>query len=536
MKKALVVPILLVAVLAALWMVVMDGDAPGDLTSDTQDPAVSDQYVTGPRGIPATPDAGLADADRMEAAGDAPEDGPETTTFANRVTGRVLFESGKPAVHALVWVVLGPDRNASTESGKNGIYSLRLPPGEHTVLARHAGTGTARATVMIDADVAQDNGPTLRLDEGGVILGQVCENDGTPLPGYRVRCHAETGEVVEFFTNEGTHIRVGSDDVLTEKDGSFRLKGLERGVPHIVELELFPRNHLAISPERFEGVVPGGRQLIFEVRPLRSIEGYVRDAVSGKPLEHFRIGGLQVDDERGHFEVAMRDRTPPLFEALGYQLQERLDLLPREGESIRGLVIDMQPDPDTGSARLAVKNELGKPIRDFRTVIDPWSSRSWRRSFDETDDPPIVEGLSVGQQNWRIYADGHTIGEVRFEVEQGKEALVAVVLKRAAPARLRIFDAAGSLFSGDIAVSTETGEGPRWSFHLARRQGTLLSTTSHEAFPGNSPSRVSLTEADGEIRELAAGQYLLLVYYDFEPKRVPFEIFPESPIDLIVRP
>ena len=451
------------------------------------------------------------------------------------LTGRVKTSSGQAAVHALVWSQVRGPGPVQTYSGAEGRYTLMLPAGEHRIQARAEGTGTSEARARVAAD-RENVGPTLTLDEGGVIHGRLFFDDGTPAPDLRVRCQSEVGEAVEFFGPGQAHFHFGCDDTLTGSDGRFRLKGLEEDVPHTVFVDLLLRKDIDARPKRLTGVLPGGSSLQFEIRAIRSIEGIVRDAKTGQPIEHFKINGLFHREANGHFEQVVLDDSIPVFEALGYQSQERLDLRMDAGQSRRGLTIDMLVAPDVGEVRLLVTDEAGGQPEKIRLHTRPEGVGGWIRTLEPKDGKFVVAGVEPGPQRWSIDAPGHSRSLIEFDVRAGEQTDVEVALQRGAAVRLKVADSAGSTWSGDIAVVNAEDRGPHFRFEYSQDHGTLFKVTEEEAFAGRSPARIELIEADGKITGLAAGSYSLLVYFTDEPVRIPFQVSPTNEASLFVKP
>lgn len=525
---------LLIGAALALWMILTAGD-PAEPIDDFPDQELdSPESRIGER--PRVSESALAERGTQREEVRSPF-APEREAIIEAglpVQGRVQFASGGSVIHALVWSEIPGLGTAQTSSLADGRYTLDLPAGRHQVKARFEGTGTAAVEVEVSDSARINEAPTLILGEGGVIQGQLFETDGTPIPGFRVKCQAEDGQVFEFFGEGGTHYRFGGDDVLTGKDGGFRLKGLEQGAPHTVVVELLPGQDLIVEPERMEGVIPGGGALRFLVRAIRSIEGRVLDAGSSAPIRHFKINGRIHDDRNGHFETVVKSRQTIVFEAPGYRLQERADLRLQEGEARRGLEIRMQPDPDVGTVELHVRNDAGQPLSEVRIHTSPMSMGGWTRTVELNDGMAVVEGVPPGEAEWKIGARGHASTRTRFTVRSGEESRAEVTLIRGAAARLRILDRQGSLWSGDIAVENADGSGPEFHFAYARTHGTLTSVTEETAFGGRAPARISLLEAEGRIEELAAGRYTLSIYFSGEPRKTPFQILPGAEIDLVI--
>ena len=113
-------------------------------------------------------------------------------------SGRVRMNSGEAAVHALIWSQIEGYGTIQTYSGAEGRYTLVLPPGEHRIQARAEGTGTTSAETLVEAN-RENAGPTLILEEGGVIHGRLFFDDGTPTPDLRVRCQSEVSRSIEFL-------------------------------------------------------------------------------------------------------------------------------------------------------------------------------------------------------------------------------------------------------------------------------------------------------------------------------------------------
>jgi len=527
------IAILLLLALAAagvFWLVMFDA-TPLDPARD--EASTTEATVGSPEPDPAEA-VDVTGPDRARAEALPTIDADEPVVGSCVVQGTVRHAGGGPAVRAYVWAPVG-ERSADAESGDGGRYELSLPTGRFDVLARTAGTGTARATVEVPPGATRIDGPTLTLDRGAQIVGRVFEDDGTPIESFRVRCAAEDGSALEFFTDSGTHMRFGSDDVLTDANGTFVLKGLAEGVPHTVWADASLRPDLIVDHDQLEGIIPGSGSVQFIVKASRAIEGRVVDADTNEPLRWFTISGQRLEDEKGHFETTV-SRGPVKFEALGFDPLVRKDLDLKEGESRRGLVVKLRKKDGTGAVAVTVVDDGGRPLDSFEVRTPLGTFPSWSRKFDERKDGlATIKGLT-GPTTLAASAAGHADAEFSVEIIAGETSERTVTLARGAAVRLRVLSADGGPFEGDVAVADTTGAGPKWRFAYAKPRGTLIRVTEVHVPAGEAPSRASLSTAEGRILALPAGRYVLSVYYEQQPKPVPFEVFAETEVDLIVRP
>lgn len=452
------------------------------------------------------------------------------------VEGAVLGADGRPAVHAYVWAAVG-GRSVDTESGAGGRYALELPAGAFVIRARSRDTGTMHAPVEVPAGATRIDGPTLRLDDGARIVGRVFEGDGTPLEGFRVQCTAEDGSAVQFFTDGGTPIRFGSADVLTDAEGRFVLRGLAADVPHTVLIHTILRPDLSIEPKAHTGVLPDGPPIVFAVRTGRSIEGRVIDSDTGAPVRWFEIAGRPFEDEDGQFETPLPGRGPVMFEALGYLPVVRDDLDLQEGESRRGVVVELAKKEGTGTLKVKVEDDAGRPVRAFTIRCRETDGTPWSRDVtDAAEGVGTIAGLDPGTTRLVIRAENHAEARLDATIEAGSAREESVKLTRGADVRLYVQDGEGGAFTGDVAIEDGEGRGPAWRFRPRHSRGTLLRMSEQSFRAGEHATRGHLDPAEGSVVGLPAGRYVLSVYYGHEPVRRTFEVFPETAADVVVRP
>ncbi len=519
---------------AIWWFLGVDASEP----AETASPGESAARASGERDareLPALPAAAEASGAGAAQRTDQPADSTTIDmTGARAVVGSVAFATGGPAIHA--WIAAAPDdgapikgRELYSESGADGRYSIRVPPGRFTISARHAGTGTARAPLDVPRGDGEVRGPTLVLDEGGVIAGRVFENDGTPLPGFIVRA-AAAGGMTRFATDHGTPILLGGDEAVTDADGAFRLKGLEREAKHAVSVELLPRTDVRCEPERFADVVPAtgaAKSLVFTVRAKRAIEGVVIAADTREPIPTFRIDGRLQRDPRGHFEVAVDRAVAPTFEALGFVTQERDDLRIKDGERRYGLTIAMERSAETGTLVVHAVDDRGGPVTKFDVLLNRVGA-DWDVPVEAADGTAILSGVDAGDWRGAVRSSVHRGATFTTTIAAGGRGTVEVTLARGSPVDLEVKDADGAPWSGDVAIAAADGSGPEWRFLPTGKSPSMSWVREVDVQEAKPPERCSLESASGTIEGLAAGRYELVIFARDEDRRVQFEVFAET--------
>ena len=190
----------------------------------------------------------------------------------------------------------GRRKRAGGYSDRDGLLTMRAPRGEYLLVVRHQDYGSPTPSPLILDDSERGHTQSITLPPARIITGSVEFPDGGAAAGVRVFCR------------EGKTIH---DDVLTGRDGRFRLKmGASTGVLTVVPPRGYMTEVLADISMNL------GETLAVEVKAIRLarlpvITGMVKD-LDGAPLANALITSLDlpvpcwaITGEDGAFSISL---------------------------------------------------------------------------------------------------------------------------------------------------------------------------------------------------------------------------------------
>lgn len=449
-----------------------------------------------------------------------------------RVRGRILDPSGRPTGRALAWWTRRVPDGHAARTGPAGRFVLsadHLEPGVHVLCARGPKTATATANVEVPASPGEVDMGDLMLPEGLRIRGRVADRLGRPLAFVRVRCWSEAEGATAETASGGARILVGGDDVVSNAEGEFVLRGLAPE-PHrvFVDLTLVPGRRA--RPPQYTGVFPGGEPLTFMLDGRTLVGGVVIDAQTKRPVRRFKVGVRRIEHAEGRFLVPLEAGQALEIRARGYLDARRDDLGMREGEEVGNLRILLEPNRNVGTLVVRAVDLHGDPVTDWYVsgVGPDW--RAWLESCHDASGVARVEGLVPGSHVFTVRGEGRTRARGKVEVVRLSEVEHRVVLERCGSLRLQVLAPDGSPWKhATLELLDQEGRRCPWTFVFTRPQGTafVMTETSGTASP--------LSEVDGRVTGVRSGRYTLRVKHGETILSRVIDLPREGEIELVLR-
>jgi hypothetical protein len=456
------------------------------------------------------------------------------------VAGVVFDAEGRPAPGAYVWADpdFGPGALGSILSGEDGRFEFRVPLGDHAVHARGQGTGTVSASVSVPSADARVEAPALRLPAGSAIRGRVVDGAGKPRPWIRIRCWSEddaadaTGEVLR----DARRFLFGGDDVLTDAEGCFALRGLAGGeATYRVYPELDEHPQLRSEPPERKGVKADGDPLEFRVAGAALLRGVVLDSSTGGPIPCISVAGRVFEAADGRFEAELGEEPEVEVASSGYG-PAKVPVKDPGGEGGERRIA-LAPAEESGTLVLLVSGDGGEPVAGLRAQGVPADSRMWSRSWPGAAREFRVGRTASGYQTVYLSAEDWSAATVKVTVPRGGEARPEVKLRRCGSARVRLLDAKGIVLhhpQGVVLLDAE-GAGPPVRWIYTRPQGTALVITGLQLPGGPGGADLHLAECDGRLVGLLPGTYRLLVQDGAALKESTFAVVAGEEVEVTVR-
>jgi protocatechuate 3,4-dioxygenase beta subunit len=149
------------------------------------------------------------------------------------ITGRVVAdESGDPVANARVVANAGSSDRLVTLTGRDGQFSLPVPPGRHGLVATKARF--ARGQVTVDAGAA---GVEIRLRRGAAISGRIIDEFGDPVVAAAVFVETPKAAV--------------AGSTITDDRGEYRIGGLSAGTFNVAVRTIGPMEVRSLGRGRF---------------------------------------------------------------------------------------------------------------------------------------------------------------------------------------------------------------------------------------------------------------------------------------------
>jgi len=436
-----------------------------------------------------------------------------------RVHGRVLGSDRQPSPAAALWVLEpdpagthNPTAHARTLTDVEGRFECWLEaPGEFLLLAVGAAQGEARVPHSVPPGVTDSDAGELVLPAGGTIRGRVLDPAGLERRALVVEARAQ-GELVWSADIAGHHADVGFRRVRVDAQGRFELTGL-RQVPH--DVQLAEHCNSWFEPARFDGVLPGGEELIFRRQIHGTLRGRVVDALTQQPITHFRVQEEERRDEHGRFEVAYVREYGVLVSAPGYLGDF---WVPGPDVALGGTTeaeIALQRMAPAGTLRVRARDERGQPVVGLR-LRDEHRLPLWNSVVEATPGLVVASALPLGRRSLLIDAPGHALRPVWAIVRENETTEQEVVLERGARAQLTVYDDRGLLardYGFEIDMQRRKERDLNWlpaggDFDYPGHFELGLITNTGEV------KRYGLL--DGFVSGLPAGEYELVVHVDAE--------------------
>ncbi len=465
---------------------------------------------------------------------------PDPVVPCGVVAGVVLDPDGRPAAGAYVWAdeAPGPGATSSALSGEDGRYELKVAPGDHPLHARGQGTATASAAVSLPSADARVEAPPLRLSAGAAIRGRVVDGAGKPRPAIRVRCWCEsdqadpTGEVM----SDDRRFLFGGDDVLTDAEGKFTLRGLAGGEgTYRVYPVLYEPPALRSEPPERKGVRADGDPLEFRVLAAALLRGIVVDSSTAEPIPCFSVAGRLFSPPDGRFDAELGWEPEVEIGAAGYRSVRVPVRDPAGGGGERR--ISLEPAEESGILVLLVSGDGGEHVAGLRAqgVVSDYSM--WVRSWPEAAREFRVGRTASGSQTIYLSAEGWSPATLTVAIPKDGEARPEAKLRRCGSARVRLLDAKGNVLHHPQEVVLRDGEGAgppvRWLY--TRPQGTALVITEWQ-FPGApGGTEMPLAECDGRLVGLLPGTYRLRVKSGDASKDMVFAVVAGEEVEVTLR-
>ena len=469
---------------------------------------------------------------------------PEVAGVAGRVLRR---RDRRPLAGAMVWTLHDPGRSTFTDAEGN----YRLPAGGDGPTWLQVETpGYLPRSVLVEREHrAVGRVPTVVLEPGRTVRGQVVDGSGVPVAGVSVEAYAKS---------RGQRTFVGSDPAearsLTDSNGRFSLTRLGDGAGY--QLRALRRGHLATAVELLpSAMAPGspplelvlgatrrafGKVLDPDERPILGADVVVRvsdprrratDATAaGAPRGEGDPGARATTGDTGRFELASLPARQIDLEvsAEGFEpLTVRQIEIPSGGEPVdlgtvvlvpgsrlSGRVVDTEGEGFADTAIYVVRG-VGRPER-----LVPWLEEKL------LDEPANATTDGEGRFEITDLAQGERVHLVAQHPEFATSWQNRVQVPAAEPLTLvlepglrlvgRVVDAEGTGIAGaglemaqqDLLSGTDYPSGPqhrrsarsdaegRFEFHSLRPGRITLTVSAHGYVP---PEPVTLEESgDGD--------------------------------------
>jgi len=316
------------------------------------------------------------------------------------------------------------------------------------------------------------------------ITGRVTDGKGKPVEGANVQASGP-----------------GYSYSRTEQDGTYVLTGLTEGM-YFVNVY-----HASYTQQRRETVPAGSQGVDFTLEGTGTIEGYVVDAATNRPVTRFRIGcsqgdspGLrmqnlaQVNDEQGHFvlpNVAVGENTVSV-QAGGYapamalvpnvvagRTVSNVRIALEGGGRVEGIVIDRE-----GAAISGAKIFVGRiPDQWQRTQLPAAATTGGDGSF-------TVDTLATDDNQISAFHPSYAPASVPVATRPNETAYVEIVL------------GGGGAIEGIVLLDGEAASG----IYVSARKAEIL---------GRGDSSQGNTDATGSyrLRSLSDGEFLVQAYW-----------------------
>jgi hypothetical protein len=281
----------------------------------------------------------------------------------------------------------------------DGRYVMsHVPAGELDVLAIAPGHVPAKGPRVIVAVGGTQFAPDFELPRGPTVSGRVVDSAAAPIEGVVVRWNPVDLRNFSFdfsFAPLLTQAVGGFEFPKTDADGRFVAGAFPGEKPFRIEF-----SRLGFENQRVDWDPVSESELLVTLHAGGAVEGVVMDLSKSAPVTSFEItgnqridvdtgapgrmnpfaGGQQVEDPRGKFRVesVAAGKRSLTFRAHGYLPTTVEDLEVLEGQTLRGVIVEMTPG---GLVRGRVLSQTGAPVAGAQvfanagTQFDPQTMR-----------------------------------------------------------------------------------------------------------------------------------------------------------------
>lgn len=551
MKRSLVAPVGVLIALSLAWIYWVD---PRPAVAPGFGGAVTDRNAAdGPRvGELEDPDTNpRSPASEPSILDPVPESAtPEVESPpAIEVEGRVVDSEGLPYGGVSVWAE-GPDprfMGPSTSTDADGVYRLEIEPGPNELKAKVQGTRTTREAFDVPAGIRRAHGPTLVLEDAGMIEGVVVDSHGVGVAGIPVDGHSSESELFSTMAG-GRRLTWGGDSTVTDHGGRFVLRGLEDEL-HVVSVGLAYRPGWSTERGTISDVRPGGDSVRFELEMEDRLDVALFDARSSAPVTRAEfdgvlmfaesggktpIDGVHLWSESGVYSIRVTD---------GFRVSSReyesIDVVApsRDARGTEPLQVALTPKEFSSWLTLRVRTDSGAPACGL--VAEGWTQdgQGWQDTEDGVS--PMGElrigGLEEGEHRIRLTGLGIVPKTVDARVDERGHGFEEVLVESGWPVPIRFVDGGGRLAHGiELRVTHESGATPPFEWRYERPQGITITIDRDHAHAGGS---LTVKEGEGTLAGLAAGHYRLETRWGDGPWRShPVEVGESSAIPREILP
>ncbi|MCE9593237.1 MAG: carboxypeptidase regulatory-like domain-containing protein [Planctomycetes bacterium] len=429
----------------------------------------------------------------------------------------------------------------------DGSYTMQnVPPGEIDVLAIAPEHLPAKGPSLWVSGGANSEASEFELRRGPMVSGRVIDAAGVAIADVQVRWQVIDLRNFQFdFTLAPLLAQAvkGFDFPRTDVDGLFRAGPFGGDAPYEVEFWRIGYEH-----EKVKWDPKDGGELLVTLKRGGAVEGIVMDAKLHQPVTNFTIdgedrvdserdapgsinpysGGQQVEDERGRFRVepVKTGKAALTFSAKGYLSETVDDLEIVEGETTRGVIVELDPGATIDGHVLDAEGQavVGATIfaasKEKREDGDRRNRRGRRGEGPQTFGRDAPAGFSAQIAGLGLLGDGTTTSDAQgafhlIGVEAGK-VIVTATHRDFTPTRSEpVATTLGATSTVELVLKKGGGifgrVTDRWDRPVV---GSIVVATS----PGNIESNGGAlyqghTDEDGRYRieRMANGGYFLLV-------------------------